>query len=444
MQPTPGRRVPHAESGFALIEVLISGVIAVIAGAGIMAAMTSTVRSAGDQRARTQSYAIAQEDQARLRATRIPSLRNLNESRPVTIGNTTYTVVSTGKFVNDVSDTLTCGSGSSTEDYVKISTEVTWPNMAPIPPTVIHSIISPPSGSLNPKTGTLVFNARNANNVPINALSVSGTGAGTFAGTTDSTGCAVFLEQPTGAYTLTISGGAVGIVDVDGVLLPANKPLTVNPQTTTSVDLLYDKPGAVPVNFQTTNYLNVLEPANATKLIAFNSGMTTAKQFTFPSATSYEAKSLFPFTSPDSFYAGTCTDNAPITGTGLVSIAVPAGAATAAQNMIMPALLLNVQKNATPTNNITVKVTDETCERPAVTYTTEQVPLTGTGSTAGRLASPELPWGTYKVCASTPITTGPPGPVTTTTRNVTETIDVKNLKTEKTFNITSSSPIGEC
>jgi Tfp pilus assembly protein PilV len=440
MRPTPGQPKPHAESGFALIEVVISGVIAVVAGAGIVAAMTSTVHSAGDQRARTQSYAIAQEDQARLRATRIPSLRNLNESRPVTVGNITYTVKSTGKFVNDTSETLSCGSGSTTEDYVKISTEVTWPNMSPTPATVIHSIISPPSGSLNPKTGTLVFNARNALNVPINALSVSGTGAGTFGGSTDSSGCAVFLEQASGAYTLTISGSATGIVDVDGVPLPASKPLTVNPQTTTSVDLLYDKPGSVPINFQTTNYQNVVVPAKATSVIAFNSGMTTAKQFTFASASSYEAKSLFPFTSPDSFYTGTCTENTPTSGTGLVSVAVPSNGTASALNLIMPALLLNVQKSGVATNGITVKITDKSCERPAFTIATSQVPVTGTGSTAGRLATPELPWGTYEVCASTPITSG----TETVARKVFETFDVKNLKTEKTFNITSSSPLGEC
>jgi Tfp pilus assembly protein PilV len=428
-----------AESGFAIIEVLVSGVVAVIAAAGIMALMQVGVRTAADQRARSQSYAIAQEDQARLRATRIPSLRNLTQTRTVTVGTTTYTVKSTGKFVNDATETLSCGTDSSTEDYVKISSEVTWPNMSPIPATVIHSIISPPSNSLNPKTGTLVFNARNAKDVPISGLSVSGTGAGTFGGSTDSKGCAVFLEQASGDYSLKISGGATGIVDVDGNLLPATKPLTVNPQTTTSVDLLYDKPGWVKINFQTTNYAGSTEAANATNLIAFNTGMSTAKSYAFSSATSYEAKNLFPFTSADSFYVGSCTENNPTSGTGLVSTTIPSGAAGTAQNLVMPALLLNVQRNGTATNSIKVLITPQQCSGTTIEKTTSTV-----SSKAGRLSTPELPWGSYRVCATTEITTGSGWTQKTLPYQVEETFDVKNTTTTKTWNITSSSTQDNC
>ncbi len=428
-----------AEGGFAIIEVLVSGVVAVTAAAGVMALLQTSVHSAGQQRARSQSYAIAQEDQARLRATRIPSLRNLSQTRTVTVGGTTYTVKSTGKFVNDVSEAVSCGSDTSTEDYVKISSEVTWPNMSPTPATTIRSIISPPSNSLNPSTGTLVFNAHNAQNVALSGLSVSGTGAGTFGGTTDSAGCAVFLEQTAGEYTLKVSGGATGIVDVDGVLLPAYKPLTVNSQTTTSVDLLYDKPGSVPINFKTTNYAGSSETANATNLIAFNSGMTTAKVFNFSSSTSKTATPLFPFTSPDSFYVGTCTENAPTSGTGLISVTVPSGGTAATQNLVLPALLLNVQKEGTATNGITVKIRDETCEAGTRTYSTTTV-----SSKAGRLSSSELPWGTYSVCAETSITTGKGKSKETSTRNEVSTVDVHNTTTTVTLNIDSGSSYGGC
>ncbi len=432
-----------AESGFAIIEVLVSGVVAVIATAGVMALMQTSVRTAAHQRARSQSYAVAQEDQARLRATRVPSLRNLNETRTVTVGNTPYTVKSTGKFVNDVSETLSCGSDSSTEDYVKISSEVTWPNMSPIQPTVIHSIISPPSNSLNPSTGTLVFSAHNAKNVPIFGLSLSGTGAGTFGGSTDSTGCAVFLEQAAGAYTLKISGGSgtSGMVDVDGVGLPNNnKPLTVNSQTTTSVDLLYDNPGSVTLNFKTTSYTgSPSQSAKATSVIAYNSGMTTAKKYSFASATSYKATSLFPFTSADSFYAGACTENAPLSGPALASVAIPSGAEAPAQTILMPALLLNVKREGTATNGIKVYVTSEECGGSSRVYETATV-----SSTAGRLASPELPWGTYTVCAETEITTGSGKNKKTRDYKIEETFPVQSTTTTKSWNITSSSTQAEC
>jgi Tfp pilus assembly protein PilV len=53
-----------SEAGFALIEVLISGLIAVVVAAAVMALFATAERSAADQRQRTQAYGVAQDDQA--------------------------------------------------------------------------------------------------------------------------------------------------------------------------------------------------------------------------------------------------------------------------------------------------------------------------------------------------------------------------------------------
>src|SRR5690242_8945049 len=66
-----------AEDGFAIVEVLISGVVAVIAVAGVMMLLGATTKTAADQRNHTVSYSIAQEDQARMRTMRIPTLKTL-------------------------------------------------------------------------------------------------------------------------------------------------------------------------------------------------------------------------------------------------------------------------------------------------------------------------------------------------------------------------------
>ena len=96
--------------------------------------------------------------------------------------------------------------------------------MRQTPPTVISSIISPPSGTLNPKAGTLTVRAERAvAGQYVYALGLSGTGTPTISGSTDAAGCAVFPEQPEGNYTMTISSGTTGLVDKDGVGLPANK-----------------------------------------------------------------------------------------------------------------------------------------------------------------------------------------------------------------------------
>jgi Tfp pilus assembly protein PilV len=433
--------ISPAESGFALIEVLVSAVIAVIAAAGVMQLMQSSIRTATDQRARSQSYAVAQEDQARMRAMRIPSLRNYEAERTVTVGNVEYTVKSTGKFVNDSAENVTCGSGKSTEDYVKIGTEVTWPNMSPIKPTLMHGIIAPPSNSLNPSTGTLVIEARNSRNVALNGIGVSGSGPGTFTGSTSS-GCAVFLEQTAGLYTLKVSGGSTGVVDVDGNTLPSEQPLTVNPQTTTTVELLLDTPGSVPINFVVNNYESKTQAAKPGNVIVYNSGMTTAKSFAVTTS-SKTFTGLFPFESADSFYTGTCTESAPTSGSiGIVNVAVPVNASAATQTLTMPALLLNVTKNgsATGANGAKVYVSTEECGASTREYTTATV-----SSREGRLTAPELPWGTYSVCAYIGISEKVNNVTTTVYHEDSLTpFDVKTAKTEKTLDISSSDPKGKC
>ncbi len=106
----------------------------------------------------------------------------------------------------------------------------------------MKSLVAPPSGSLDPTKGTLVFTAANAAGAPLAGLGVSGSGAGTFSGTTNTSGCAVFLEQTAGTYTLTVSGVGSGLVDQDGNA-PAPKSIKVSPEVTTTVPLLYDKAG---------------------------------------------------------------------------------------------------------------------------------------------------------------------------------------------------------
>ncbi len=215
--PSTRERAPaRGQEGFALIEVLVSAVIAVTITGAVIGLLNATGRAAAEERHRTQAYAIAQEDQAQLRAMRIPALKNLNRTRTVTLNGTPYTVNSTASFVNDVNQgTPICGSGTASADYVKINTTVTWPSIRSRPPVVIQSIVSPPNGSLDPTLGSLAVTATNASGGPISGVGLSASGACNFSGSTDSNGCAIFSDKTVGTYTLTPTLGS-GFVDVDG------------------------------------------------------------------------------------------------------------------------------------------------------------------------------------------------------------------------------------
>ena len=122
----PGRKPLHGEDGFALIEVFVSALILAIVAAGVLALLSATTRSAAAERNHSQAYALAQEDQARLRSisalvAQSPQIKNINE---YTLGGTKFTVESTGVFVNNTKrskPSQSCsGAETSKQDYVRI------------------------------------------------------------------------------------------------------------------------------------------------------------------------------------------------------------------------------------------------------------------------------------------------------------------------------------
>ena len=429
-----------------MIEVLVSGLIAILVAAAVMTLFGATERTAADQRRKSQAYAVAQDDQARLRSLRIPTLYKYSATNTVAVDGTAYQVESTGKFINNATgDDLTCASGSSTVDYVKISSKVTWPGMGPDKPVVIQSLIAPPSGTLNPNAGTLVFMASNAAGAPTSGVGVSGTGAGTFSGSTSAAGCAIFLEQASGEYTLTLSGLANGLVDQDGNS-PVAKKIKVSPEVTNTVNLLFDRPGSVPIKFTTRNYSSSTSTSSVDSFLAYNTGMSTAKLFGSPEGTAFSSKTatpLFPFTSPDSFYAGACTTNNPESGTAIASVAVPAGGTAAEQTIVLPSLWLTVKTDGTADNGAEVRITDSNCETGG--HGVRRKYFT---NSAGHLTNPGLPWSTYTVCAAGEVEisrTWWGGVTYGTVHETIEGVEVHSVNgTSKEIALTKADPTGAC
>ena len=330
----------------------MSAVVASLIAGAAFGLLGATAHQASDQRHRSAAYAVAQEDQARLRSLRVPTLNRLSQTRNVTLDGTQFTVSSTGLFVNDSTGTASCGQGTSSADYVKVTSSVTWPGMGNRPPVMIQSIIAPPTGSLDSTHGALTISAMNAQGAPISGVGVTGSGAGSFNGSTDSAGCAVFADLAAGTYTLTPSGGATGLVDKDGNA-PGPQTISVIAGTTNTVALQYDQGGSIPVTFRTRiGSSPSLVNSTADSVVVFNTGMTTARAYGSPGGArlaTVTATPVFPFTSPDTVYAGSCTANNPNPNSlpnppgaaAMASVTVPSGGSVPAQ-VQLPALNLAV------------------------------------------------------------------------------------------------------
>ena len=212
MTRTRSQQSPSDQGGFILIEVLVSAVILALVAGAVLTLFSATTRSAASERDHSVAYGIAQEDQARLRSMRLSSLNRLAQTRPVSLDGSTFTVESTGVFVNNETGSESCTQGSSSADYIRITSTVTGPGM--VQPVVLQSIVSPSNGSLDPTHGTLSFNATNGAGQPLSGVSISGSGTANFNGSTDFTGCANFADLPAGNYKFTTS--AAGMINMRG------------------------------------------------------------------------------------------------------------------------------------------------------------------------------------------------------------------------------------
>lgn len=403
------------ERGFTLIEGLVAGILLVSAMTATYGMLGASGRAEQDQRLRSQSYTLAQDDQSRLRSLRISQLMTLDQTRTVTQDGTDFTVRSTGQYVNDQSGTTSCDDSNSSADYIKVSSTVDWSGGNGHAPTVIESIVAPPNGTFSADRGTLAVAVRDSQGSPVAGVPLSLSGVGSQ--TTGTNGCALFPNVPEGDYTLTPSTAA-GVVDKDGNA-PGPQTVSVVGQSTNTVALLFDNPGTLRVTFKTRIGGQILD-SKADSIVVFNSGMTNGAVFGTigdeqPAITSGD---LFPFASPDTVYAGNCTYNNPNPS----NIPNPPAAAALATVQIvksteatasiqLPALRLTVRSGTSSSNpgsvisNAAVTITDTQCTTSTGgtlkrTYTnrTSGSP-TGLVPTGQSTVDPGMPYGVYNICA---------------------------------------------
>jgi Tfp pilus assembly protein PilV len=414
------RRIGRDEAGIAIVEVLVSAVVLVIFSVGVVTVLIGSSRATAQERHRTQANMLAEQELERVRSLRIADLVSLNSTRYVlddgtqvascaSPSQTCYTISSQSQFQNEPAATSGCSAGSGSRDYMLISISVSWTGMAPLHPVTAATIVSPPSGSLVPNSGSILVNVVDSRNVGMSGVVLNGSGPSSFNGTTGPTGCVLWRNVPVGNYTMSVGGTASGMVDQDGNA-PQNQTVSVVDQGTNTVNLQYDRPGSIQnISFRTRDYSNNLVASSADSVIVSNTGMQVAKQFTPPGGTRAASvtttSTLFPFTSPYAVYAGTCASDLPPAGPMLGNATVPVGGAGSLASpgyIQLPSLQVTVWSGTGPgffqgsrVQNAKVTARDTGCNltRTLTTATNSngQVPV---GGDIG------LPYGTYDVCAS--------------------------------------------
>lgn len=325
------------EHGFTLIEVMVSAVIVVLIAASVAEALIASTDYSGYERYRSQADEVAEQDQQRLKSLSDAQLTDLDQTRSVVVGPTTYSLHSTAAFLSS-SGSSSCTSNSTA--YFKVTSAVSWTATRgnPVSSITEETIITRPLG------GSLVLRVNDQTGAGLSGVTVTPTGQSTgytTNGVTDPTGCAAFAGLPIDGYTLKLADS--GYVDPNGNPNPTEAATVNSAGVTSAIPMIMGQAGSVTASFVTNDAtsgatavavpgyeLSYYGSGGGNQMNAFS---TTGSQSS--SATNLTASNLFPFALPGPSYtnnyqtwAGDCEQEEPLqppTGTNAASV-TPGGA----------------------------------------------------------------------------------------------------------------------
>lgn len=448
----------RAQHGFTLIEVLASALVVTLLAGAAFTAFAGTAKTSYDNRVHSDAQSIAQQSEDQLRGLNINQLSNLNQTItwPTKVDSVQFYVKQTASYVTDATGTATCTNPSA--DYLQTTSTVTWDNMGNTPPVTETSVLTPTVGSISSGNGALAVSVTNAAGGGDAGMNVAISGPSTASGLTNAAGCVLFGDIPAGTYTVAVGPSLGTYVDAKtgASVTPATADTASIPvsagTTPTSTSFQIDQGGSINVSFQYPNGAAIAPPAGltpmATGVVAFNTNMnlpqyrvctltdTTcpvvgspdpsfpAADWGTPSQGQITATPLFPFTSPYSVYAGTCSAEDPSKVSGGpssdTSVTVVGGQPVNA-TVLVPPMVVRLWSGSSstspgseeplPASPSEIVITDP-CGVKYYGYYGTNPPSVGTGQGAmplnsnypagsnvtGILSYPGLPYGNYTVC----------------------------------------------
>jgi prepilin-type N-terminal cleavage/methylation domain-containing protein len=374
------------ESGFTLIEVVVSAALLAVVTAGVYAGIDGPTKLSGQAKARAAAANLAQSDQERMRAMRFADLQNYAPPATTqTVDGVQYTIASRADWVDDSDAANACTVPNNQGDYLKLSSTVSWKGVGNGNPTVVSSLLAPPVSDGTNGTGNIVVTLTDQASAPVAGIPVTINGRTNATKTTDAQGCAVFTNVLAGNYTVKMNQPTyVDNLNAQSVSMQA----ALSAGQTVQLQHSYAKAAQVKVNFVDSNGAAV----NWTRASVAGGALLTPTVLNSGSGvTSLNTGfTLYPTTSGSYVaWAGGCADpGSPYDTTA----AVTPGNITAA-NVILPILTLQVPSAGLPSApRVVVKPADPACND---TFTVP--PATSSGGQY--VWSIRLPRAKYSVCA---------------------------------------------
>jgi len=386
------------ETGSFLIEAMVSAVLVLVIGAGVLAMTDRGSQINAQQKVIATAGNLAQSEQETLRAystskeglAYLSNLRRTVTPAP-TVGLVSYTVTSRTDWINDPNGSPSCTNNAGA-DYMKLTTTVTAPPFAERPPVVLETLITPSARAFDANQGSLAVQVNNRDGVGVPGLTLNLTGPKTLSDSTSSTGCILWGYLPAGGG-YTVNGSRGGWVQPSSAATIA-QPASVTGDQTTNVSIDYDEAGGLSVDFVTKRTASTsMSTAPQKAIVEHSSSAFSPKPFTVTGSHLGTGLVLFPFTSPYTIYADGCVPAAAAKppALGIASALAPRAGTSAAVTIQLPALNINVKNNGANVNNATIKVTSPCGGN---TYTRHT-------NSAGIIDDPGFPYGSLQsVCVS--------------------------------------------
>jgi Tfp pilus assembly protein PilV len=401
------RALGAGESGFSLIEVMISAMLVAVIAIGTLTGFEAAGNTASDNRVHDQAALLASESQEELRTDPAPTLADLvaeEHSYTRTVENRKFTVVQQATLLKNKGD-AECGSGSSADDEpsenYEVRSSVTWAATAPEKPKPVEdaSVITPPEGA------SLDVEVNNGGSpaIPVVGATVKTVPTANASSKTDelaasssSAGCAFFTSLTSDLVNIAVS--KPGYITTTGASVWEANDVVLAPNVITRKQAPFGEAGMIEALF--TNAVHT--GAKSDTFVAYNSEYlgNSSKvllggkkgEYLSKAATKSEA---YPFSKRWTVYAGDCTADKPPSGIKESSALVPSEPRA---NVPMSYVTLKVYEGTSSNAKhltslpLPVSITNTGCGTTSA-YESKQA-LNGEGA----LSYPFQPFGSYTLC----------------------------------------------
>jgi Tfp pilus assembly protein PilV len=422
------------ESGFGLIEVLVSAVIVGLAVTGVFTAFDAAQATSSRNKARNVASNLAESQLEALRGMKVSQLSNLRSTTSKSVDGGVYSIVSRTDWVTDTSGTLSCTATDSATDYLKMSVTVDSNKLGAIKPVVAESIQAVPNGTFGSNQGTVIGQIidRDGNGEASIGVTLSG-GGNTYTETTNSNGCVVFGYVPTGTYTLSFSK-AGWVESTYPNRQDISDSVVVSGGATSRKSYQYDQAASIAANF--------INSAGATQpnLHGFTVSHASLTPINFKSSATSPIGGLFPFSTAYVAWAGTCSSGNPASysqAANTPSTALtPGGSLT--MNLRQPTMTVRMN-GFVGTGKITIRPSVAACSD---TVASGNLSSSSTSTTVSAAFS--MPYGPFILCGQYTNTSGTTRSKTLATVTNNTAAATSYPSTTTAYSLSSGTTVSSC